>query len=371
MKKQTNQQTNEKENQTNAHKESNSQESAIGQLSPLVPQSTMGSLPATSNNQGLRQSNVMQMQRQQGNNFVQRRLASTSLDLGRMSPSMMNQPILQGNGANIAQNMASQNAIQRAPKTNPTTRNNPHDGGPGHSGVNQTGSGITAVEYNAGMKTLQGQMVIYDADPGWGRTDMATVIFIVRLGRVSWMEYGKPRSAFVVDKVQASASGVATGLKAAPQLSVEHRVVQGHLHCILTANVQIAGPKVTTNVSFNGSAELNVNAGIKMTEEANSGVLPGGKVSGEEVLGGAIKAAGSFTCGRTTELNGAEVQCQRGMTIVNASYNNNATLYMSPIGSASFNPVPVRIEGFDEWESGAHEVTLETSGALFNQATLS
>ncbi len=215
---------------------------------------------------------------------------------------------------------------------------------------------IYATSYDEGLKTITGNISVTDKD--LVIDDLLTKVnYTIRLGKVKWIKNGEVHSAWIVDSAEVTPMGTASEFKSAPKIEVVPRLISGRLVTYIYVSLQIAGPKVTTQVGFTASAGISRETGLKIGNDiatANAGIS------------GSLGV--SFSCGRTAELPGAEIGLRRGIIVENKT-NGSARIYRNT--DEDVDPEDVNIKGGGGIFDGDADLVVKESGRLFKKNRLS
>ncbi|MCG8597768.1 MAG: DUF4157 domain-containing protein [Kiloniellales bacterium] len=223
-------------------------------------------------------------------------------------------------------------------------------------GVEATPPPTSAFSYAAGLETFQGNIRVWDSDlvfdDDWGQAN-----YLIRLGKVTWMDRGFERGLWVIDQADADTLSASSGFKIGPKLEVRNRIIGGNLQIFLEASLQIAGPDVTETFTLSGKAERTTSQSISLGVEA-AGASAGAEAGSGTTIGG------SFSAGRKVDLSGAELTMRRGLQISTFSYTHSALL-MRDRSIDLGPPSTLEISGAGDILSDA-DVRHELSGKLWN-----
>ena len=228
-------------------------------------------------------------------------------------------------------------------------------------GIKGTEPDIEAVEYQSAIKTIQGEIFVYD-DDSWftfGDDILGRVNYTIRLGKATWTRNGKQQGVWIVDSADVIIGESGGAYKVYPKIEVRPSIVDGRLETIILCSMSIAGPKVTETVSVSGSAGISKEVGLEIGKESAKASASTSKSLGV-----------SFSCGRTTELPGAELGLRKGLQLRNL---NKSVLGFSAAlmrrTSEDYDP-PENVNfpgGGGGWLfEGAEDIVVEMTGELWD-----
>lgn len=221
--------------------------------------------------------------------------------------------------------------------------------------VSEKKAQVSAVAYQGSVKTINGRLRLYEEDPVWN-DDWANINYTIRLGKATWKEGSATKSAWIVDSSEVLILKTASEFKAAPKIEVKPRIISGALISYIYLSLQVAGPKVTTNFGFKASASIGSTTGVEIGNEAAKANASTSKNLGVEL-----------SCGRTTELPGAEVGLRRGVIVKNGLFFGGRItgLVIRNMNEDVGPPRNASMAGLGDWLDGDQEPRVQLSGPLF------
>lgn len=260
---------------------------------------------------------------------------------------------IQAVSGDVVQAQGKSGGKQKKGKSKPPTP----EGDEGAPGVTVTPTPIAAVSYSAGLRTFQGNIKIWDEDlvfdDVWG-----TANYMIRCGLATWEVGGKKRGVWLVDSVSAIPVGVESAFKFGPKLEARPMLINGQLNTMMTASLQIAGPKVTDTFNLEMTASMGTSAGVEIGTEA-----------AKATAGVNTQLGATLSAGRTIEKPGAEINMRRGLMLTNYSVISTANLLADRDVDLD-PPASVDVDGSGGLFEGDNDIKFSVEGPLFKMQTI-